>query len=52
VPADAVSVTDPPEQNVVGPLVVIVGVAGNEFTVNALAIEVATHPEALETVTV
>jgi hypothetical protein len=32
-----VKVTLPPEQKVVGPSVVIVGVAGNVFTVTAMA---------------
>ncbi len=32
----AVNVTDPPEQNVVGPLAVIVGVDGNELTVTII----------------
>jgi hypothetical protein len=30
----------------------MVGVAGNEFTVTIVAVEVAAHPKALETVTV
>ena len=50
-PADAVSTTDPPVQNVVGPPAVIVA-AGNGFTVTAVAADVAEQPAALVTVTV
>jgi hypothetical protein len=50
-PADAVSVTEPPLQNVTGPPAVIVAV-GNVFTVITVAAEVAEHPAALVTVTV
>jgi hypothetical protein len=49
---DEVNVTLPPAQNVVDPVAEIVGVAGNVFTVTIVVAEVATHPEALETVTV
>lgn len=50
--ADEVSSTEPPVQNVVGPPGVIVGVAGNGFTVTNVATEVAEQPDALVTVTV
>jgi hypothetical protein len=46
-----VNVIEPPAQNVVGPLEVIVGVAGNGFTVTIDAAEVA-EQDPLETVTV
>ena len=36
--ADEVKVTEPPAQNVVGPLGVMVGVAGNAFTVTTIAL--------------
>ena len=39
-----VKVTLLPEQNVVGPLAVIVGAAGFEFTVTVVVAEVAEHP--------
>ena len=48
---DDVNVTEPPEQNVVGPPAVMVGVAGTGFTVTVVAVEVAEHAP-LETVTV
>jgi hypothetical protein len=38
-----VKVTDPPEQNVVGPLDVIVGIVGTAFTVIALVDEDELH---------
>ena len=46
-----VSVTLPPEQNVVGPPAVMVGVAGAEFTVTVVVVEVAEHPFPPSTVT-
>jgi hypothetical protein len=49
-PADAVSVTLPPAQNVVGPPAVIVA-AGLALTVTALAALVALQPFAFVTVT-
>ena len=49
--AGAESITEPPSQNVVGPPAVIVGVAGNAFTVTVVPAEVALHPAA-PTVTV
>jgi hypothetical protein len=48
---DDVNVTDPPEQKVVDPLVVIVGVGGFGFTVTVEADEVEVH-EPFDTVTV
>ena len=45
-----VRVTLPPEQNVVGPPAVAVGV-GLEFTVTVVADDVAEHPEPFVTVT-
>jgi hypothetical protein len=39
--AEDVSVTDPPEQNVVGPPAVMEGVAGIGFTVTAMGADVA-----------
>ena len=39
-----VKFTDPPEQNVVGPFAVIIGMDGNELTVTTVGIEVALHP--------
>ena len=45
-PAEAVKVTDPPAQKVVGPPVVIVGVAGVGFTVTVVGADVALQPEA------
>jgi hypothetical protein len=48
---DAVSVTEPPAQNVVGPPAVIVGVAGIALTVTVVAAEVALQPLAFVTVT-
>ena len=50
-PADAVSVTEPPLQNVTGPPAVMVA-AGNAFTVTTVAADTAEHPAALVTVTV
>ena len=49
-PALAVSVTEPPAQNVVGPEGVIVA-EGSAFTVTAVAALVALQPAALVTVT-
>ncbi|HEX6639779.1 MAG TPA: hypothetical protein VF215_01635, partial [Thermoanaerobaculia bacterium] len=46
------SVTLPPLQNVVGPLGVIVGVAGGATTVTVVAAEVALQPLALKASTV
>ena len=52
VPALEVSVTLPPAQNVKGPPAVIVGVAGNAFTVTTVATEDALwQPDALVTCT-
>ena len=51
VPADAVNVTDPPAQMVVGPPAVTVAV-GNGFTVTCVAADVAEHPFPSVTVTV
>jgi len=50
-PADAVSVTEPPAQNVVGPLGVIVGVDGAAFTVTFITALVALQPLAFVIVT-
>ena len=50
-PADAVSVTEPPLQNVVGPPAVIVA-DGSGLTVTTVAADTAEHPAALVTVTV
>lgn len=50
VPLPAVKLTDPPEQNVVAPLAVIVAV-GKAFTVTVVEEDVAEHPLALVTVT-
>ena len=44
VACDEVNVTDPPEQNVVDPLAVTVGVAGAAFTVTVVIAEIAEHP--------
>jgi hypothetical protein len=49
-PADAVSVTDPPSQNVVAPEGVIVA-AGRALTVTVVAGDVALQPFAFVTVT-
>jgi len=50
VPALAVKVTDPPEQNAVGPPAVIVGVAGKAFTVTVVgALAALRHPAAFVT---
>jgi hypothetical protein len=49
--AGAVSVTDPPSQNVVGPLAVTTGVAGGGFTITSVAALVALQPSAVVTVT-
>jgi hypothetical protein len=46
-----VSVTEPPAQNVVGPLGVITGVAGFALTVTEVDTEVALQPAAFVTVT-
>jgi uncharacterized protein with GYD domain len=40
---DEVKVTEPPEQNVVAPLAVIVGTPGTVFTVTAVGIDVTLH---------
>ncbi len=48
---DDVSVTDPPEQKVVDPLVEIVGAVGAAFTVTVSGLDVAEH-DPLETFTV
>ena len=48
--AEAVRVTEPPAQNVVGPEAVIVAV-GLLFTVTAVAAEIALQPFAFVTVT-
>ncbi len=50
--ADAVNVTDPPAQKVVGPPAVIAGVAGAGLTVADVAADVLVHPAAFDTVTV
>jgi len=47
----AVSVTEPPSQNVVAPPAVITGVDGLAFTVTAVDAEVALQPLAFVTVT-
>ena len=44
-------VTEPPTQNVVGPLAVTVGVAGIGFTTTVLGTEVPLVQEPLETLT-
>jgi hypothetical protein len=49
--AGAVSVTEPPAQNVVAPLVLITGVDGFALTVTVLAADVALQPLAFVTVT-
>mgnify|MGYP006869418400 CR=1 FL=1 len=41
---EEVSVTEPPEQKVVDPLVVTTGVAGTGFTVTKTLVEGETHP--------
>jgi hypothetical protein len=46
-----VSTTLSPEQNVVGPLAVIVGVAGVGFTVTTTGAEVAVHAKIFERIT-
>ena len=48
---EEVKVTEPPEQNVVGPPADMVGVAGFEFTVTTVVVEVAEQPEPFVTVT-
>ena len=48
---DEVKVTEPPEQNVVTPLAVIVGVVGTGLTVTTVGIELAVHVP-FDTVTV
>jgi len=40
---DEVNVTDPPEQKVVAPLALIVGVVGVVFTVTVVGLDVALH---------
>jgi hypothetical protein len=50
-PAGAVSVTEPPAQNVVGPEGVIAGVAGAALTVTTVAADVALQPLPFVTVT-
>lgn len=49
---EEVKVTEPPEQKVVGPPAVMVGVAGVALTVTTVAAEVAEHPDPFVTVTV
>ena len=44
-------ITFPPAQKAVAPLAEIVGVAGNAFTVTAVALEVAEQPFTLVTIT-
>ena len=45
VACEDVKTTDPPSQNVVAPLAVIVGAAGNAFTVTVVAADAAEeHP--------
>ena len=51
VDAGAVSVTEPPAQNVVDPLGVITGVDGFALTVTVVAADVALQPLAFVTVT-
>jgi hypothetical protein len=50
-PAGAVSVTEPPAQNVVGPEALMVGVDGFAFTTTFVAALVALQPAAFVTVT-
>ena len=53
VPPEAFKVTLPPVQKVVGPLAVMVGVAGKALTAIIVAVEAALwHPLALDTITV
>ena len=53
VEAGADNVTEPPEQNVVGPPAVMVGTAGSALTVTVVAVlEALRHPEAFVTCTV
>ena len=49
---DEVKVTEPPAQNVVGPLEVTIGVDGSAFTVTAVAADVTEQPPVPVTVTV
>ena len=49
---DEVKVTEPPVQNVVGPLGEMIGTLGQGMTDTTVAAEVATQPEPLPTVTV
>src|SRR5207244_13215510 len=49
--ADAVSVTEPPAQNVVGPLAVTTGVGGFAFTVTAVPPDDRPQPSGLITMT-
>ena len=51
VAADEVKTTEPPKQNVVGPLALIVGVDGDGFTVTTVGVELALQLP-LEAVTV
>ena len=46
-----VKTTFPPVQKVVAPLAAMVGVAGNAFTLTAIALEVAEQPFTLDVVT-
>ena len=46
VPAEAVKVTEPPAQNVVGPPAVIAGAAGVGFTTTVVGADVALQPKA------
>ena len=48
---DEVKVTEPPEQNVVAPLALIIGAGGAVFTITDVGFDVALHVP-LETVTV
>jgi hypothetical protein len=52
VAAEEAKSTEPPVQKVVGPLGVIVGVAGVGFTNTFTGAEVAVQPEAFDTVTI
>ena len=47
---EALSTTEPPAQNVVGPIAVIIGV-GEAFTVTVIGLDVAEQPLALVTTT-
>ena len=50
-PSGAVSVTDPPSQNEVGPLAVMAGVSGSGFSVTTVGALVAVQPFAVVIVT-